>query len=210
MKGVFLIGAAALALALAGCDAGPSAVQQGAAGRTRRGAGRGAGRGSGPPRAGRRSPRPIRATRRCRWSPTASRCGRPTASTRAAGERRLPVQQERQGLRRARPRRDYVAKVHAFVDAPPTGVQKDRPLQRRCAALRRQEQHLRGGDQGRRAAHHVQAARRRGLLGPAGRPRTRPRDSKAGGRQRELIRRAGAISARRSGGRSPPAGTTAR
>ena len=44
--------------------------------------------------------------------------------------------------------KDYVAKVHHFIEHPPEGVQTVSPLQRRQAALRRQEQHLRRGAQG--------------------------------------------------------------
>jgi hypothetical protein len=66
---------------------------------------------------------------------------------------------------------DYVRKTHAFV-GPSAGRGADPDARQwRHPDLRPQGQCLRGGHQGRRAAHHVQARRRRDLLGHAeGRP----------------------------------------
>ncbi|HZZ88001.1 MAG TPA: hypothetical protein VFE13_06665 [Caulobacteraceae bacterium] len=127
MRFVFLMGAGALALALSACDAGPSATGKGpanpppsisAAGRSSDQAG-GGGTSASTQTASATDPRDVPA-------PLASD-GKPiwAANRKHTAQENADYQFGKNGKDfGALSETDYVAKVHAFVDRPPSGVQK--------------------------------------------------------------------------------------
>ena len=123
MKGIFLIGAAASALALAGCDAGPPAVskspqagaqaaaQGGTQAATQGGAG-GTQVAAGDPRD---APVPLATDGKPMWA----------ANRKHSAEENADYQFNKNGKDfGATSEAQYVAKVHAFLDAPPAGVKR--------------------------------------------------------------------------------------
>jgi hypothetical protein len=118
MKSIFLIGAAATALALAGCDAGPPAVSkapqagaQAAQGAAQVGAG-GAQVASADPRD---APAPLATDGKPIWA----------ANRKHSAEENADYQFNKNGKDfGAATEAQYVAKAHAFLDAPPTGVKR--------------------------------------------------------------------------------------
>src|SRR5580698_689546 len=118
MKVVLFLGAAALALSLAACDAGPSANGKSQASVSAAGA---------PPTAAQRSvtaassgdprdqPAQLLADGKPMWAPNAKH----------TAEENADYQFGKNGSDfGAKTEADYVTKVHAFVDTPPNGVQK--------------------------------------------------------------------------------------
>ena len=122
MKGILLIGAAATALALAGCDAGPPAVskapqagaqaaQGGVSGGSQAAAG-GTQVASADPRD---APVPLATDGKPMWA----------ANRKHSAEENADYQFNKNGKDfGATSEAQYVAKVHAFVDAPPAGVKR--------------------------------------------------------------------------------------
>src|SRR5579872_127344 len=110
MRVVFLIGAAGLALAIAGCDAGPSASKSApAASVTTASAGQAA-----APADPRDAAVPL-VDGKPMWA----------ANRKHTAQENADYQFGKNGKDfGAASEADYVAKVHAFVDTPPTGVQK--------------------------------------------------------------------------------------
>src|SRR3984957_340801 len=126
MKGIFLIGAAATALALAACDAGPPAVSkapqagaqaaQGAApGGAQAAAGGAAGGAQVAPADPRDAPVPLATDGKPMWA----------ANRKHSAEENADYQFNKNGKDfGAATEAQYVAKVHAFVDAPPAGIKR--------------------------------------------------------------------------------------
>ena len=125
MKGIFLIGAAATALALAGCDAGPPAVSkapqagaqaaQGATGGAQAAAGAAAGGAQVASADPRDAPVPLATDGKPMWA----------ANRKHSAEENADYQFNKNGKDfGATSEAQYVAKVHAFVDAPPAGVKR--------------------------------------------------------------------------------------
>lgn len=131
MRGFFLIGAAAAALALAGCDAGPPAVSkspqagaQAAAGGTQGGSasaapGAAGSAGPGGTQVGSTDPRdapaPLATDGKPMWA----------ANKKHTAQENADYQFDKNGRDfGATSEAEYVAKTHAFVDAPPSGVKK--------------------------------------------------------------------------------------
>lgn len=118
MKGIFLIGAASAALVLAGCDAGPAAVSkapqagaQAAAGSAAAG-GQAAQAGSTDPRD---APVALATDGKPMWA----------ANRKHTAQENADYQFNKNGKDfGAASEAQYVAKTHAFVDAPPAGVKK--------------------------------------------------------------------------------------
>jgi pyocin large subunit-like protein len=126
MRTIYLIGAACAALALAGCDAGPSAVSKSpqagaqAAGGTQGGApGGSASAGPGGTQVGAADPRDA---------PVAlATDGKPiwAANRKHTAQENADYQFDKNGKDfGASSEAQYVAKTHAFVDAPPAGVKR--------------------------------------------------------------------------------------
>lgn len=123
MKGILLIGAAATALALAACDAGPPAVskapqagaqaaQSGATGGAQAAAAGGAQVASADPRD---APAPLATDGKPIWA----------ANRKHSAEENADYQFNKNGKDfGAATEAQYVAKAHAFVDAPPAGVKR--------------------------------------------------------------------------------------
>jgi len=126
MKNILLIGAAATALALAGCDAGPPAVSkapqagaqaaQGAApGGTQAAAGAAAGGAQVASADPRDAPVALATDGKPMWA----------ANRKHSAEENADYQFNKNGKDfGAASEAQYVAKVHAFVDAPPAGVKR--------------------------------------------------------------------------------------
>ena len=126
MKSIFLIGAAATALALAGCDAGPPAVskapqagaqaaQGGAPGGTQAAAQAGASGTQVASADPRDAPVPLATDGKPMWA----------ANRKHSAEENADYQFNKNGKDfGATTEAQYVAKVHAFVDAPPAGVKR--------------------------------------------------------------------------------------
>jgi pyocin large subunit-like protein len=125
MKSILLIGAAATALALAGCDAGPPAVSkapqagaQAAQGAAPGGAQAAAGAAGGAQVASadpRDAPVPLATDGKPMWA----------ANRKHSAEENADYQFNKNGKDfGAASEAQYVAKVHAFVDAPPAGVKR--------------------------------------------------------------------------------------
>ena len=122
MRLVFSIGAATLALSLAACDAGPSAVKAPPPSVSSAGTGSGAS-AAGPAGAGgqtaaadpRDAPAPLAADGKPIWA----------ANKKHTAQENADYQFGKNGRDfGALTEADYVAKTHAFVDRPPAGVQK--------------------------------------------------------------------------------------
>jgi pyocin large subunit-like protein len=120
MRSIFLIGAAATALALAGCDAGPPAVsrapQAGAQGaaqaQSAQQASSGAQLAASDPRD---APAPLATDGKPMWA----------ANRQHTAQENADYQFNKNGKDfGATSEAEYVAKVHAFVDAPPAGVKR--------------------------------------------------------------------------------------
>jgi pyocin large subunit-like protein len=118
MKSIFLMGAAAAALALAACDAGPAAVSKApqasaaAAGPAQGGAQSGAQVASTDPRD---APSPLATDGKPMWA----------ANSKHTGQENADYQFNKNGKDfGATSEAEYVAKTHAFVDAPPAGVKR--------------------------------------------------------------------------------------
>jgi pyocin large subunit-like protein len=106
------MGAAALALALAGCDAGPSAVSKAPAPPS---AGGSSGAGQATASDPRDAPAPLASDGKPIWA----------ANRKHTAQENADYQFNKNGQDFASATEaDYIAKVHAFVDAPPAGVQK--------------------------------------------------------------------------------------
>jgi len=121
MRTIFLIGAASIALALAGCDAGPAAVSK-APQASASGAQGGGGAGSAAPggtQVGQADPRDA---------PVAlATDGKPmwAANKKHTAQENADYQFDKNGKDfGATSEAEYVAKTHAFVDAPPSGVKR--------------------------------------------------------------------------------------
>jgi hypothetical protein len=121
MRVVFSMGAAALALTLAGCGAGPSAVGKppAAPGAPQAAAGPGPAAASAPGPAASADPRdapvPLAADGKPVWA----------ANRKHTAQENADYQFGKNGKDfAALTEADYVQKAHAFVDAPPAGVQR--------------------------------------------------------------------------------------
>ena len=156
------------------CDNGPSAVSKQAAGTQMATATRRSGPTAGPrggydsaPQVDHRKDAGRQGRRR------QAHVGGQPALLRRGGR---PAAPSSATARPSTPRRSISSssKAHAFVGHPPKGTADPDPQERRHPLLRPQGQRLRRGQQGRRAAHHVQAGRRHGLLGEAEGPRGAP------------------------------------
>jgi pyocin large subunit-like protein len=120
MRVVFLIGAAALALSLGACDAGPSATSKApgnppasisAAGQSSQTGGASATASTDP----RDAPAPLASDGKPIWA----------ANRKHTAQENADYQFGKNGKDfGAMTEADYVAKVHAFVDTPPNGIQK--------------------------------------------------------------------------------------
>jgi hypothetical protein len=117
MKSILLIGAAATALALAACDAGPPAVSKApqagaqAQGATQAGAGGTQVAASDP----RDAPVPLATDGKPVWA----------ANRKHSAQENADYQFNKNGKDfGATSEAEYVAKTHAFVDAPPSGVKR--------------------------------------------------------------------------------------
>ena len=120
MRFVFLIGASTLALALAACDAGPSATSKtpanppasiSAAGQESAPAGSQTATATDP----RDAPAPLATDGKPIWA----------ANRKHTAQENADYQFGKNGKDfGAENEADYVAKAHAFVDAPPSGIQK--------------------------------------------------------------------------------------
>jgi pyocin large subunit-like protein len=111
MRVVFLIGAGALALSLGACDAGPAATSKASA---------------SPPASSRGVIQTAAVDPRDQPAPVATD-GKPiwAANRNHTAQENADYQFGKNGKDfGALSEADYVAKVHAFVDAPPSGVQK--------------------------------------------------------------------------------------
>jgi pyocin large subunit-like protein len=128
MKVVFLIGAASLALALGGCDAGPSATRSSASLGAPPAAGSPATASAGSPGGGpaststqtastdpRDAPVPLASDGKPIWAP----------NKRHTAQENADYQFGRDGKDfSALTEADFILKVHSFVDNPPAGVQR--------------------------------------------------------------------------------------
>jgi pyocin large subunit-like protein len=129
MRVVFWIGAATFALALGACDAGPSATSKAptqasaSAGSPAAAAGSSAGPSSASPGASqaaastdpRDAPVPVATDGKPLWA----------ANRKHTAQENADYQFNKNGKDfAAATEADYVAKAHAFIDAPPSGVQK--------------------------------------------------------------------------------------
>jgi pyocin large subunit-like protein len=124
MKSIFLMGAAATVLVLAGCDAGPPAVskapQAGAqATSAQAGSAQGGTQASGGAQVAsvdpRDAPAPLATDGKPIWA----------ANRKHTAQENADYQFNKNGKDfGANSEAEYVAKVHAFVDAPPTGVKR--------------------------------------------------------------------------------------
>jgi pyocin large subunit-like protein len=126
MRVVFLIGAAAVALTLSACDAGPSATSKAptqasanpggvAAGSSASASSAASGVGRGASTDPRDAPVPVATDGKPLWA----------ANRNHTAQENADYQFNKNGKDfGATSETEYVAKVHAFVDAPPTGVQK--------------------------------------------------------------------------------------
>jgi len=126
MKVVFLIGAAAFALTLAACDAGPSATSKAPTQASASAGGPAAGASAGAQSASMSAGQTASADPRDAPVPTATD-GKPmwAPNRNHTAQENADYQFGKNGKDfGAVSEADYVAKAHAFVDAPPTGVQK--------------------------------------------------------------------------------------
>jgi pyocin large subunit-like protein len=126
MRSIFLIGAAATALALVGCDAGPPAVSkapqagaQAAQGAAAGGAQAAAGAAAGGAQVASADPRdapvPLATDGKPMWA----------ANRKHSAEENADYQFNKNGKDfGATSEAEYVAKAHAFADAPPAGVKR--------------------------------------------------------------------------------------
>lgn len=119
MKRIFVFGAAVAALALAGCDAGPAAVSKAPqANGQAAAAGPGGGGQAGAQAAAtdpREAPVPLATDGKPMWA----------ANRKYTAQQNADYQFNKNGKDfGALSEAAYVAKVHAFVDAPPAGVKK--------------------------------------------------------------------------------------
>jgi hypothetical protein len=129
MKSFFLIGAAAAALALAGCDAGPPAVNKSPQASAQAAGGQGGAQGAAPgatasagpggTQVGAADPRdapvPLATDGKPMWA----------ANRKHTAQENADYQFDKNGKDfGATSEAQYVAKTHAFVDAPPAGVKK--------------------------------------------------------------------------------------
>ena len=198
------------ALALAACDNGPSAVAQKQAAGTQMAA-NAAAPDVAPTAA------PVR--RRAAASTTASDpvklvrrqadvVGQPQVLRR--GERPARLRPQRRGVRRRATSTTSCRRPTPSSSHPPKGTLTLTRRQRRHPVLRPQGQCLRRGQQGRRAAHHVQAGRGHGLLGGAEGPRGQAPDAPRRNRDRSdddgLAPAAGRPTERRARQASAPQG----
>jgi pyocin large subunit-like protein len=126
MKGIFLIGAAATALALAGCDAGPPAVSKAPQAGAQAAQGAAPGGTQAAAQAGASGTQVASADPRDAPVPLATD-GKPmwAANRKHSAEENADYQFNKNGKDfGATSEAQYVAKVHAFVDAPPAGVKR--------------------------------------------------------------------------------------
>ena len=126
MKGIFLIGAAATALALASCDAGPPAVSKAPQAGAQAAQGAAPGGTQAAAQAGASGTQVASADPRDAPVPLATD-GKPmwAANRKHSAEENADYQFNKNGKDfGATSEAQYVAKVHAFVDAPPAGVKR--------------------------------------------------------------------------------------
>ena len=118
MKSIFLIGAAATALALVACDAGPPAVTKAPQASAQPAAAAGPAAQAGAQVAStdpRDAPVPLATDGKPMWA----------ANRKHSAQENADYQFNKNGKDfGATSEAEYVAKVHAFVDAPPTGVKR--------------------------------------------------------------------------------------